>query len=751
MPKEAPPLMQPAVEVTRTDAVAGVAPVVPALSVVVPTRDEAGNVAELVARLERVLPGERLEVIFVDDSDDDTPAEIEACRRRSPLTIKLLHRNPSDRADGLGGAVVAGLRVAEAPWACVMDADLQHPPEVVAALLARARETGDDVVVATRFCGEGSVGDFGPVRRGLSRASSTAAGLMFRRELRGVTDPLSGFFLVRRAALNLDALRPHGFKILLEILVRTRGARVSEVPFTFAERYAGESKASPREAVRYLRLLWRLRFRAFAERAGRFGLVGTTGLAVNTALLAALVEVAHLNYVLGAALATQGSTLWNFSLTERWVFRGRSRRRGPAQRLGLFLAVNNAALAIRAPLLVALTAGVGLHYLASNALALAALFALRFMLADTWIWAGREEPATATHNYDIHGLVTVCSDGPLPELERFRVGVEFADPTIRVELGRVPRAPSDAAVRYSELGPFGFAARIESGDRVRVTATPMLRLSPHVLYTNVVEPILRWTFVRHGYALVHGACLAVGDQAILLTARTDTGKTTTLLKTLDRHQHSFLSDDLTLVAPDGRVLTYPKPLTISRHTLHAVRTPLLSWPERAGLIVQSRLHSRSGRRFALLLARTHLPAATINALIQFLVPPPKYHVDRLVPGVAVAPQARLAGLVVIERGGTGEAQLTPDVALETLMRNCEDAYGFPPYAAIEAFLHSRDGDDLRAAEREIVARALGGLPATVMRSETMDWCERLPPLLAAACRAAAAAPVPQASPARVAT
>src|SRR3954468_10552823 len=125
MPKEAPPLMQPAVEVTRTDPVAGVAPVVPALSVVVPTRDEAGNVAELVARLERVLPGERLEVIFVDDSDDGTPGEIEACRRRSPLAIKLLHREAGERADGLGGAVVAGLRVAESPWACVMDADLQ--------------------------------------------------------------------------------------------------------------------------------------------------------------------------------------------------------------------------------------------------------------------------------------------------------------------------------------------------------------------------------------------------------------------------------------------------------------------------------------------------------------------------------------------------------------------------------------------------------------------------------------------------
>ena len=84
------------------------------------------------------------------------------------------------------------------------------------------------------------------------------------------------------------------------------------------------------------------------------------------------------------------------------------------------------------------------------------------------------------------------------------------------------------------------------------------------------------------------------------------------------------------------MLTYPKPLTISRHTLHAVKTPVLNRRERLGLVVQSRLHSRSGRRFALLLAKTHAPAATINAITQILVPPPKFHVDRLVPGVRLA-------------------------------------------------------------------------------------------------------------------
>ena len=145
-----------------------------------------------------------------------------------------------------------------------------------------------------------------------------------------------------------------------------------------------------------------------------------------------------------------------------------------------------------------------------------------------------------------------------------------------------------------------------------------------------------------------------------------------------------------------------------------------------GLVVQSRLHSRSGRRFAFVIAKTHLPAATINAIVQLLVPPPKFHVERLVPGVDVAVEAHLAGMVVIERGGRGEVVLDEGEALATLLRNCEDAYGFPPYSAIEGFLRGRNGTDLGDVERAIVAQALSGLPATLLRSETMDWWARLP-------------------------
>ena len=141
-----------------------------ALSVVVPTRNEAGNIVRLLDELEAVLPG-MPEIIFVDDSTDETPDVIEAERaRRRWLRIVLIHRSEGERSDGLAGAVVRGLERAGAPWVCVMDADLQHPPECVPDLLACAVAGDVDVVVGSRYCGTGS-SDFGRGRSLVSRGS----------------------------------------------------------------------------------------------------------------------------------------------------------------------------------------------------------------------------------------------------------------------------------------------------------------------------------------------------------------------------------------------------------------------------------------------------------------------------------------------------------------------------------------------------------------------------------------------------
>jgi hypothetical protein len=377
----------------------------------------------------------------------------------------------------------------------------------------------------------------------------------------------------------------------------------------------------------------------------------------------------------------------------------------------------------------------------ANVIALGAIALLRFGIADAVIWANADtESKSRTYRYRIHDLVTVESDVALRELVPFRVDEPIEDPTIRVRLGRLNRDQSDLVtmlaplthhIRYDEgLGRLGFAVDFSVGTKhVDIVAAPMLKYSPHVLYTNIVEPTLRWCFVERGYALAHAACISAGGRATLITAKTDTGKTTTILKTLDAYQAAFLSDDLTLVRGDGKVFTYPKPLTISRHTAAAVRAPLLTARERLGLVLQSRVHSRAGRRLGQLIARFGLPAATINAAVQWIVPPPKYGVERLVPGVSLASHAWLESFVVIERGGLGERALDHDEAVSVLVENTDDAYNFPPYPAIEHFLHSGNGRDLRAIEREIVDAAFTGVPAHVLRSETMDWWQRIPNMI----------------------
>lgn len=225
----------------------------PTVSVVIPTFNEAGNVDELLRGLAEALPA-GAEVVVVDDSTDDTAERARAAV--VPFSLTVIHRD--EPSGGLGGAVVEGLRAARAGWAVVMDGDLQHPPAVVAELLAAA--PGNDVVVATRYAQGGDGSGLGsPYRHAVSRGSKALAARLLGGAVARMSDPLSGFFAVRRAALALDTVDPIGYKILLELVVRSGLERIAEVPFTFGVRHAEESKSTAREGMRFLRHLRVLR------------------------------------------------------------------------------------------------------------------------------------------------------------------------------------------------------------------------------------------------------------------------------------------------------------------------------------------------------------------------------------------------------------------------------------------------------------------------------------------------------------
>jgi len=264
-----------------------------------------------------------------------------------------------------------------------------------------------------------------------------------------------------------------------------------------------------------------------------------------------------------------------------------------------------------------------------------------------------------------------------------------------------------------------------------VRANPLLRWSPHVLYTNVVEALLRFVFASRGYALLHCASIAQDGEVLLLSAQTDTGKTTTVLRLIARHGVSFLADDMTIIEPSGHARRYPKPMTMSFHTFKAFDWSL-NRVERLKLSVQSRVHSKSGRRIGHGIARLPVPIMSINAVMQGLVPPPKYHVGDLLD-VTIVERAPIRRLIFMERGEPMETTVEPTAAVDLLLRNTEDAYTFPPYRSMAPFV-TIDGEDhevLLRRERSVLESALRATDIRLVRVQDRSWADRIPALTSA--------------------
>jgi dolichol-phosphate mannosyltransferase len=224
------------------------------LSLVIPTRNERENVPLLLAKLGTVLDGLTYEIIIVDDSDDDTPQVATQVADELQVAISVIHREADGRLGGLSTAVLEGVAAASGGYICIMDGDLQHPPELIALMLDAAAECDADIVIASRYIEGGSdAGLSGRTRKVISLCSKSLVRTVFWRRLRKVTDPLSGFFIARRTLLHETALKPIGFKILLDILVRSHWKKVEELPLVFERRSGGSSKATIKQGRDFLR------------------------------------------------------------------------------------------------------------------------------------------------------------------------------------------------------------------------------------------------------------------------------------------------------------------------------------------------------------------------------------------------------------------------------------------------------------------------------------------------------------------
>ncbi|MEA3143532.1 MAG: dolichol-phosphate mannosyltransferase, partial [Thermoplasmata archaeon] len=348
-------------------------PLAPLVSVVIPTYNEGANIGPLLAALQVAFEGVDAEFVVVDDNSKDGTAETARAHPARPTVIV----RTAER--GLATAVVRGIQEAQGTFVAVMDADFQHPPAAVRRLLDKAVETDADLVVGSRYAKDGTEGEFGVVRRNISRAAASLAkwALPPVRQHR-ISDPMSGLFLVRRDRVDPLALQPQGYKILLELLARCEFRRVEEVGYRFQTRREGDSKLGGAVLVQYMLHLAELGIQHRENhRALRFIAVGLSGVLVSFAVVFVLHGLLHMDDLLATAIAIQVSILTNFVLNDLFTFRDRRDAHWVA-RLGMFELVSLAGAVVNLSVTFVLAYLIGLNYLLSLGIAIIAAFGVNY-------------------------------------------------------------------------------------------------------------------------------------------------------------------------------------------------------------------------------------------------------------------------------------------------------------------------------------------------------------------------------------
>lgn len=227
------------------------------LSLIVPTYNERLSIVPLLHRATAVLDGGLIEfeiVVVDDDSPDGTWQAAEEVAKDNPHVRVMRRRNER----GLTTAVLAGWAIAKGELLGVIDGDLQHPPEVLPMLLDSCLGSQADIAIASRNVPGGGVSEWRPLRKVIAWVARSVARLAFPGLLKSVRDPMSGYFIIKRSVIESVALKPLGYKILLEVLARGKYHSIKEVPYIFEERKMGQSKLGPKQCLDFLLHVWRL-------------------------------------------------------------------------------------------------------------------------------------------------------------------------------------------------------------------------------------------------------------------------------------------------------------------------------------------------------------------------------------------------------------------------------------------------------------------------------------------------------------
>ena len=369
------------------------------LSIIVPTYNESQNIVRMLDSIAETLsPYKGSEIIVVDDNSPDGTAEMakshaKIISTKKKIRIEIISRNGKF---GLSSAIVKGVQSATGDFLVIMDGDFSHPPQVIPSIIQALQDSNYDIVIASRYVKGGSIIGWPFKRRLMSKGATKIARYGLGID---VKDPVSGFFAFRRDIINGLKFDAIGYKMLLEILVKTKGARVKEIPYTFTNRRIGTSKLDANVMFNYLRAVMRL-YRygksirqkerrtsvRFLSKAGRFYTVGASGLIINyVASLLFNTFAPNLWFLYSTIIGILISMTSNFFLNKIWTFEDRKFNwKGTGIQLGMFMSFSSLGAIVQLLLVYALVENYKMDYPASLILAVAVASVGNFLLNKKW-------------------------------------------------------------------------------------------------------------------------------------------------------------------------------------------------------------------------------------------------------------------------------------------------------------------------------------------------------------------------------
>lgn len=362
------------------------------ITVIIPTFNEIDNIENITKAVLDVFDKNGIdgEILVVDDKSKDGTIDAVKAMQKSYPQVNLIVRE-SDH--GLSQSVAEGFEKANSDIIQVIDADFSHPVELIPRFLS-AIEGGADVCIGSRYTKGGDITDW-PLKRRLISLGATFFGRVLFPE---VTDPVSGFFAIKKVVVAGAELKPRGYKILMEVLGKGRWQSFKEIPFTFKDREAGESKLKLSTIIDYIRQCIDIGLYAVShhetsvwnewKKLLKFGCVGLSGIFVNTGILYLLTEYAGLFYMVSSLFAIEVSIITNFLLNDCWTFNDKinSRIAEKWKRFVSFEVISVLGVAINMGVLYTLTEFAGLWYILSNVIGIFVAFVWNFYVNRHVTW-----------------------------------------------------------------------------------------------------------------------------------------------------------------------------------------------------------------------------------------------------------------------------------------------------------------------------------------------------------------------------